>query len=156
MPPAPIITAPAFSTSCFNCCAWAEKFLVDLLVCISENIKDHLLDRGWGLQEVGYSFNRDFGGFPVGKVELPGGNTAERHARQSVYCRQFQTGTVAGCQFFPVPGGNMSLDNGADGVQNILGREVIPFCQLGPACGFRAALALHDLITFVPQLEACC
>ena len=48
----------------------------------------------------------------------------------------------------------MTLDDGADGVQDISGRKIIPFCQLGPSCGLRVPLGLHDLMALVPKLEA--
>lgn len=93
-------------------------------------------------------------GLLIWEMKFPGGDTAESHAFQSMLRCQLQAGTVAGRQFLPLPAGNAALNNGADGMQDVPGREVVAPCQLGPAIGFRVALGLHDLIALVPKLEA--
>lgn len=87
-------------------------------------------------------------------MKFPGGDAAECHIFQSMLCRQFQTGAVAGCQFLPVPAGNTAMNHRANRVKHIPGGKVIPFCQLGTAIGFRMALGLHHLIALVPKLKA--
>lgn len=100
------------------------------------------------------SSDRDFCGLLVWKMKFSSGDTAECHTLQFMCRRQFQTGAIAGRKLSPIFSRNMSLDDGANRVQNIPGRKMISFCQLRPACGFRVTLGLYDLIALVPELEA--
>lgn len=87
-------------------------------------------------------------------MKFSSGDTAECHTLQFMCRCQFQTGAIAGRKLSPISPSNVSLNDGANRVKNIPGRKIISFCQLRPACGFRVALGLYDLIALVPELEA--
>ena len=106
-------------------------------------------------EKFGNSAHRNFGGFLIGEMELPSGDTAKRYAFQSMCCRQIQTGAVTGSQFLTVTLSHLALDDRADGVKDIFCREIIPLCQLGASVRFRVSLPAHDFIAFISELETC-
>lgn len=63
----------------------------------------------------------------VGEVEYACRDAAEGHALQAILLCQVKAGTVALCQlFFLFLGGNSIRDDRANGVDYMLGRQVVP------------------------------
>ena len=99
--------------------------MVNRFVNILENIENYLLDGRFPPEKVLDGFHGDFSGLLVRKVKFSGRDTTECYAFQAMSRRQFQAGAVAGRQALPSLAGNMTLDDGADGVQDIPGRKNI-------------------------------
>ena len=103
-------------------------------------------------EKFGNSAHRNFGGFLIGEMELPSGDTAKRYAFQSMCCRQIQAGAVTGSQFLTVTLSHLALDDRADGVKDIFCREIIAACQLGAPIGLGMPLPTHKLVALISEL----
>ena len=82
-----------------------------------------------------------------------GGDAAERNALNKVLLGQFQTGTVAGGQQALVFRGHMALDDGADGMQDIVAGQIVGLGDFGLPGGLLVALALHELGAIQAKLD---
>ena len=58
-------------------------------------------------------------------MEHAGGNAAERDALNAILRGQLQTGTVAGGQQALILRGHTALDDGADGMQDIVAGQIV-------------------------------
>ena len=94
----------------------------------------------------------DLRGLLIGEMKFPGGDTAEGHASDPVPLCQLQAGAVAGGQQLPVFWRHPAVDNGADGVQNVVAGQVEGRGELGLPGGFLMALLFDDLRAGKPEL----
>lgn len=132
--PAPMRTASACSSACFARTSVSEQIGINFCVTILENIQNHLLDGSRDLQEALNRLHRNLCCFPVGKVKLPCGNTAERHAGKSLRRSQLQAGAVASGKQIPVLLCYTALYNRTHCVQHISGRQVIALSRVMSPC----------------------
>lgn len=87
-------------------------------------------------------------------MERAGGDAAERNALHTILLGQFQTGTVAGSQQALIFRDHTTLNDGADGMQDIVAGQIVGFCDFGLPSRFLMALAFHELGTIQPELDA--
>ena len=88
-------------------------------------------------------------------MEYAGGDAAKRNTLHAVLPGQLQTGTVAGGQQTLVLWSHTVLDNGADGMQDIVARQIVRLGDFGLPGGLLMTLALHELRAIQPELNAC-
>ena len=88
-------------------------------------------------------------------MEHAGGDAAECDALNVVLPGQLQTRAVAGGQQALILRGHTSLNDGADGMQDIVAGQIIGLGDLGLSGGFLMALTLHELSTIQAKLDAC-
>ena len=64
-------------------------------------------------------------------MEHTGGDAAKRNALHTVLLGQLQTGTVAGGQQALIIQGHTTLNDGADGMQDIITRQIVSLGDFG-------------------------
>ena len=67
---------------------------------------------------------------------------------------QVQTGTITGSQKTLIFRGHTALDNGADGVQDIVAGQIVGLGDFGLPGRLLMTLAFHELSTIKPELDA--
>lgn len=107
------------------------------------------------LEKLGDRFHSDFSSLLIREMKFSRRNTAKSYTGQSLLRRQFQTGTIAGRQFLPIPLRDTPADDGADCMKHIAGWEIISLCQLCFPVWLRVSLPLHNLIALVTKLQTC-
>ena len=87
-------------------------------------------------------------------MEHAGGDTAERNAFYTILRGQLQAGTVAGGQQALILRRHTALNDGADGVQDIVTGQIVGPGDFGLPGWLLMALALHELGAVQPELDA--
>ena len=96
----------------------------------------------------------DLGGAVVWEAENAGGNAAESDAFEIIFGSEGEAAFVAAGELGFVLRRQRSVDDGADGVENIARWQIVARCDLGLAGRFEMALRFHDAVTFEAQLHA--
>lgn len=97
----------------------------------------------------------DFGGQLVREAELSSGDAAEGDAFEMVLIRTSHDIMVTGGQLFLLGFCRDAIgDNGADGVDDVLARQIVGFGDFGLPRRFQMSLLQHQPVTFLAQLHA--
>ncbi len=89
----------------------------------------------------------------IGEVEYARGDAAEGDALQSIFLCKVKTAAIASCQLlFLFLGGNAVGNNRANGMDHMLGRQVVPFGDEGIAGSQQPSL--HLVGTLLAKLDA--
>ena len=97
----------------------------------------------------------DFGGQLVREAELSRGDAAEGDAFETVLIGTSHNASVTGGQLFPLGFCRDAVgDDGADGVDDVLARQVVGLGDFGPPRRFQMSLLQHQPVTFLAQLHA--
>ena len=127
--------------------------VVDAVIDILENIKNHLDFAMSLLNILGYGSHRNFCRKVIGEMKLPGGNTAERNAFEPVRVRQLQAGAIAGGKLLLICSGDTPANDGTDRMQNIPAREVKGRRNLGISGLLLMPLLIHQIGTGGAELN---
>ena len=130
-----------------------KQRLIDPQILVSMDAEDDLLDPAV-LQGFLHGRHGDTGGLALGETEHARGDAAEGHAFEPLFLRQHEAGAVAGGEQLPVAVGQWPVDDRADGVQHMPGREIVAPGELGLSGRLLVALGTHDRGTFLTQLQA--
>ena len=119
-----------------------KQVQVNIPVSAGEDIEDDTIQSIFMLRNpLPDRFSRNLSRSQRRKAKYAGGNAAEGNALQPVPVGQLQAGSIAQCQLNLLlterPGSGY---DGADGMQDILGRQIEPRCYPGAPRGLLAAL----------------
>ena len=97
----------------------------------------------------------DFGGQLVREAELSRGDAAEGDAFETVFFGTSHDVMVTGGQLFLLECRRNAIGNdGPDGMDDVLARQVVGFGDFGPPRRFRMPLLQHQPMTLLAQLHA--
>lgn len=131
--------------------------LINIPVLILEHIENHLSDAAIRMcvQVVFDGSHGDFRGQLVREAELARGDAAEGDAFETVFIGTRHDVTVTGGQLLLLQFRRDAVgDDGADGVDDVLARQVVRLGDFGPPRRFRMSLLQHQPVTFLAQLHA--
>lgn len=130
---------------------------IDPFVLILEHIENHLLDAAIGMcvQVVFDGLHGDFRGQLVRKAELARGDAAKGDAFETVFIGTSHNASVTGGQLFLLQFRRDAVGyDGADGVDDVLARQVVGLGDFGPPRRFQMSLLQHQPVTLLAQLHA--
>ena len=140
----------------FHLPSLSQDTLVNSFVSVAEYVEYDFIYAGlMTVKPFSYCLYCDLCGFLGREAEHPCGDAAKGDAFKTVLFGTNHNVAVTGCQLFLLGFCRDAVgDDGADGVDDVLARQIVRLGDFGPPRRFRMSLLQHQPVTFLAQLHA--